>query len=330
LSDQWQITGQAVRSRTDVQNASALPGSAYQTHLSRIGRQFQYEAIYNALSPQFESLTGFIPRTDYRSLENLGHYYFRPEKRLLVAWGPEFDLLQSWDFSGTRLDSSIHPSVYVELQRRTFLRVHYFDDRSRLRPVDFPVLPENTDFATPKWRLDVASSIWNRGTVDLQFLRGKDINFFPSEGQLPSQSQLSSISASFVVRAMRNLQFRNNYLFTGLRTPENATIFNDHIIRTRATYQFTRELSLRVIVQYEATLTNPALTSLEDRRNLNADVLVTYLLNPWTALYVGYNGNRQNYAWIQEEEGPRLVRTKDGFINDANQFFLKFSYLFRF
>jgi hypothetical protein len=68
---------------------------------------------------------------------------------------------------------------------------------------------------------------------------------------------------------------------------------------------------------------------LEDRRNLNADVLFTYLLNPWTALYVGYNGNRQNLNLIEEDGRPHIIRTRGTLLNDANQFFMKFSYLFR-
>jgi predicted porin len=95
-------------------------------------------------------------------------------------------------------------------------------------------------------------------------------------------------------------------------------------------YQFTRNLSLRLILQYEGTITNSQLTTLDDRRNFNADVLITYLVNPWTALYIGYNGNRQNLEWIEDANGRELIRDRGHLMNDANQFFLKFSYLMRF
>jgi predicted porin len=97
-----------------------------------------------------------------------------------------------------------------------------------------------------------------------------------------------------------------------------------------ANYQFTKSLSLRLIVQYEGTIANEQLTTLENRRNLNADVLVTYLVNPWTALYIGYNGNRQNWEWIEDVNGRQLIRSNGHLMNDANQFFMKFSYLVRF
>ena len=76
-------------------------------------------------------------------------------------------------------------------------------------------------------------------------------------------------------------------------------------------------------------LSNPRLTSLETSKNLNADFLFTYLVNPWTALYMGYNGNLQNLDLVDGQEQREVVRSQD-FINDAKQFFIKVSYLLRF
>jgi hypothetical protein len=92
-------------------------------------------------------------------------------------------------------------------------------------------------------------------------------------------------------------------------------------------------------VQYDALLANPAYTSLETRKNVNADVLFTYLLHPGTAVYVGYNSNLQNLppglcARLATGECdsslPILSRPRDRLINDGKQFFVKMSYLFRF
>jgi hypothetical protein len=97
-----------------------------------------------------------------------------------------------------------------------------------------------------------------------------------------------------------------------------------------------------VILQYDSTLANPEFTELETAKNFNADFLFTYLINPWTALYVGYNGNAQNILLCEgpqqaqghcPELGPEVsevVRPRRQFINDAKQFFVKFSYLIRF
>ena len=96
-------------------------------------------------------------------------------------------------------------------------------------------------------------------------------------------------------------------------------------IRDRWNYQFSREASLRFIVQEEFIDPGP-LTSLTNTKGLNYDLLVRYVLNPWSALYVGYNSNSSNFNLIDTEDGTELIRTND-LRRDGEQFFIKFSYL---
>jgi hypothetical protein len=100
-------------------------------------------------------------------------------------------------------------------------------------------------------------------------------------------------------------------------------------LSSRWNWQFNRELSFRAIVQYEATLASTELTSLETHKNVNADFLVTYRVNPWTAFYAGFNSNARNLDLIEAPHGNTLVRSPH-FVNDAYQFFVKISYLVRF
>jgi len=68
------------------------------------------------------------------------------------------------------------------------------------------------------------------------------------------------------------------------------------------------------------------MTRLERDENLNFDVLGRYVINPWSALYVGYNSNSSNFALVDTEFGTDLVSTND-LRRDGKQFFVKFSYL---
>ena len=328
LNDHWQANGQLVRSWSDGSLQENGRGAAYLAELKRSGRKFGLAIQYQDLSPEFRTLTGFIPRVDFREVALTTNYYFRPEGSLLIAWGPELTLSEAWDHSGTRLDSIASPGLYVELPRRTFLRLKYLDFQQRVRPIDFPALTDEVDFDTPAWTLNVESALLKWLSVEMSYEQGASLNFVPPSGQIPFTADSNVLAAEIILRPMQRLQLRNSYLYSALRTDE-ATIFNDHIFRVRANYQFTRAFSLRLILQYESTIINSDFTSLEDRRNFNADVLFTYLLNPWTALYVGYNGNRQNLDLINEWNGRNVIRTRGSLMNDANQFFLKFSYLFR-
>ncbi|HYX70490.1 MAG TPA: hypothetical protein VE825_15250, partial [Terriglobales bacterium] len=95
-------------------------------------------------------------------------------------------------------------------------------------------------------------------------------------------------------------------------------------------YQFTKEFSLRLIGTYNSLLGNPALTSLANSKQFNADVLFTYLLHPGTAIYLGYNSDLQNYdPTLGFDPNGNLLRTKSTFLNDGRTIFMKVSYLFR-
>jgi len=130
---------------------------------------------------------------------------------------------------------------------------------------------------------------------------------------------------------VKGLTVENTYLLTRLVNRDtNLNIFNNHIIRSKWNYQFTKEFSLRVIGQYTATLSNPALTTLQNAKIFNGDVLFTYLVHPGTAIYVGYNSDLQNLDRSLAQTPDGLLHTRSSFLNDGRQFFIKISYLFRY
>jgi hypothetical protein len=156
--------------------------------------------------------------------------------------------------------------------------------------------------------------------------------------------------ASLIVRPIKPLKIENTYLFERLR-PTNQTsafvqtqvpgaggsIFNDHILRSKWNWQFTPQLSLRLILQYNGLLAGtPGVgspyTYLPTQKEFNADFLMTYLVHPGTAIYVGYNSDLQNLNVVQGTPTSRgsVTPVPKGFMNDSRQFFVKVSYLFRF
>ncbi|MGH9568800.1 MAG: hypothetical protein ACRD4F_04135, partial [Candidatus Angelobacter sp.] len=159
---------------------------------------------------------------------------------------------------------------------------------------------------------------------------GTATNFVPRTGPPVLGYQNTGFLAG-VVRPARGLTVENTYLLTRLLDQDSGlNIFNNHILRSKWNYQFTKEFSLRLIGQYTATLSNPGLTTLQTTKNFNGDVLFTYLVNPGTAIYVGYNSNLQNLDPLLLKTPDGLARTRNTFINDGRQVFVKLSYLFRY
>ena len=137
-------------------------------------------------------------------------------------------------------------------------------------------------------------------------------------------------NVSLILRPERHLRIANTYLLDRLtdRTT-GASVFNNDIFRSEWGWQFNRKLSLRIIPQYTTVLANRPFTSLATTKNFNADFLVTYLLNPFTAVYVGYNSNMDNLELLTNTMPDQLIRTQ-GLLNDGHQFFVKVAYLVRF
>jgi hypothetical protein len=68
-------------------------------------------------------------------------------------------------------------------------------------------------------------------------------------------------------------------------------------------------------------LRSSELTSVTPDTTFNIDVLFTWMLNPWTAFYVGYNGNAANEWEFRRQVGPAT--------HDRDALFAKLSWLWR-
>lgn len=330
LNANWVARFQAVTSVTRENDGSRLAGPAYDFSLERSGRKFQYNFQYSDRSPGFRALTGFIPRTDIRHFQSTVNYRFRPEGRILTSWGPRFNQEATFDHRGTRLDWFVTQSLVFEFTGRTDVRIMQGDNRERLRPQDFPGLTRSLDFSSPFRGLILSSSYLPQATVEAEYFIYPGINFAPPAGREPFLTNRSNLTLTLTLRPLRPLRVDHTYILSrAIDRPTGANIFNNHIIRSKFNWQFSRELSLRTIVQYNAVLANPALTSLPTTKNFNADFLMAWQLNPGTALYVGYNSNLQNLDLIQTPLGADITRYPNRFINDGKQLFIKLSWLFR-
>ncbi|MFQ5694356.1 MAG: DUF5916 domain-containing protein [Terriglobia bacterium] len=349
LSENWVLSFQGVTSATrdPEEDNVRLAGPAYNVELSRSGRQLFYKLEYNDRSPGFRTQPGFLRRADIRRYQQFVRYRFRPEGKYLVSWGPEFNTEAVFDHEGTRLDLTQDSEISWEFVGRTFLGFFYNWDRERLRPVDFDVLLQNRDFSRHRKGFSFNTSYIPQVTAGVNYSWGTRINFVPPDDQEPVLANLTSSNLEFTLRPITQLRIDNTYLLTRLTDrARGASILNNHIIRSKWNWQFNRELSLRVILQYNSVLANPEFTALDTTKNFNADFLIIYLINPGTALYVGYNGNAQNLSpdlFLCEGPGitlagcpelpagsSALFRPRNRFINDSKQFFVKLSYLFRF
>jgi hypothetical protein len=330
INQNWQLNAQAVTSETKLNDGTHQAGPAYQVYAERSSRKMEFNTMFQDISAGFGSDLGFVNRTDIRRFSNFGAYFFRTEGKHLVSHGPRMFQLALWDHNGTRLSYLGNPGYEWDFQRNTFINIFAQLDHERLRPSDFSTLSTNRDYAHVVGGVAAGTQYLKWLTINAEMDWGTATNFVPRNGP-PILAYSNTGFLRTVIRPGKGLTIENTYLLTRLLDQNtNLNIFNNHIIRSKWNYQFTKEFSLRMIGQYVTTLANPGLTTLQNTKNFNGDVLFTYLVNPGTAIYVGYNSNLQNLDRSLAATPDGLLRTRNSFINDGRQVFVKLSYLFRY
>lgn len=337
----WQMNAQAVTSETKFNDGTHESGPAYQVYAERSSRTMEFNTMYQDISPGFSTETGFVNRTDYRRFSNFINRTFHPEGKHLTSHGPRLFELTMWDHNGTRLNYQLNPGYIWNFPRNSFINIFSNWEHERLRPVDFSALTTNRDYTHVVGGAEVGTQYFKWISLDMEMDWGTATNFVPRTGP-PVLGYQNTAFIHGTIRPTKGLTIENTYIMTRLLDQNTGlNIFNNHIMRSKWNYQFTKEFSLRLIGQYVTTIANPGFTTLQNAKQFNGDVLFTYLLNPGTAIYVGYNSDLQNIdpsllrtcgglACAPGESFDGLLRTRNTFLNDGRQIFIKLSYLFRY
>jgi len=345
-------------------NGNYYAGQNEDVRLRSNGLHFNYSGRYQDVSPGFVTVPGFVNRVDLRNSEQWAGYFFRPKKGWVVAWGPAFRNRLVFDHEGNRLDTDYQPYLLIQARGQTRIQLAPYEElRERLRPQDFTFLgfaaTQNRDYHEHSSYATVQTSYFPKAILGAAYRWGDGINFVASPSapapllNLPFLARLDTATAILTLRPVKPLKIENSYLFERLRANEStylfaqqqmaATgvgkgIFSNHIVRSKWNWQFTPQLSLRMILQYNSVLANTPgntfnpYTYLPTDKQFNADFLVTYLVHPGTAVYLGYNSDLQNLDVVPGTPASTgyVVNTAKGYLNDSRQFFVKASYQFRF
>jgi hypothetical protein len=270
---------------------------------------------------------GFIPRTDIRQVKSrLGYKWWR-EKKTLVDFGPAVTVLGNWNRLGRAQDWEADLEWNMEFTRLTsftFSRGEIFE------------LYQNNEF-----RKSANNLIFNTGwykwlAVQSTFSQGNAVNYYPASGLAPFLGDSQDANVVLTIRPTPRLRLDETYIYSHLRahsgwdfTGATPGIYTNHIARSKVNYQFTRQLSLRAIVDYNGVLPNESLVSLTRTKRMGYDVLLTYLLHPGTALYAGYTDIYQNLRF-DPAKPPYLQLSRFPDFNTGRQAFVKLSYVFRY
>lgn len=288
-----------------------------------------FNSTYTDRSPGFVSTLGYIPRVDIRDWNNYASYRWRPKDSSVVDFGPNLSQDVNWNRQGRVQEWWVRPSFSLEMLRLTWLTIAHTESFELFN--NFAFRKHSNSFQASS---EPSKRFALNGNVEI----GRGVNYYPAAGLLPFPAHFANADGGFTWRPVPQMRIDGSYIYSRLGAdkdwmPQNApfspAIFNNHILRTKVNYQFTRFLGLRTILDYRGVLPNTSLVALDRSKLIGADVLMTYLLHPGTAVYAGYSDIYENVNF-NPLQNPALQRTQFPDTNTGRQLFVKVSYLFRY
>ena len=329
LSSNWILTGQAIATRTTRADGKQLSGPGFNADLLYDSRAFAWEASYIDRAPDFRAELGYIPRTDIRKADSGGRYRWFPKGKRVLSFGPSGGFSAIWD----------HRNQLQEWEGGAEFDIEFPSDTRFEVGVD-PIYEryEGLDFHRSAFRAFGATSWLKWLSLEGFFKTGTAINYYPAAEMAPFLADSTQAWLGLTLRPSSRLRLDETYIYNRLQTrpgtpapagAAGADIFNLHLARSKANYQFTRALSLRAIIDYNSVLPDSSLVALTNDKRITADVLLTYLLNPGTALYVGYTDRYANLR-LDPTSPPGLRPIGPPTTSVGRQIFVKLSYLLRY
>jgi hypothetical protein len=271
-------------------------GHAFYASFERDARHWNFDIDYTETSPTFRADNGFVTRNDSRRIIPWTGVLFYPDSKIIEHIFPNINAGWIWNFDDVRKDEWVNTELNVQFKGQTSTSVSYLASRERFQDIVFPGIR--------RWESYVESNFSDFVSVGTWASQGR---FIARNEDPPVLGRGTVLDLWGSIKPIKRLVIQPNYSYSELRHPDtDSTFFSGFILRTRANYQFTRELSLRFVVQYD-----------DFDKAFDIEPLLTYKLNPFTIFYIG-----STLAYMDYEETREPVQT-------SRQFFLKLQYLFQ-
>ncbi|SYZ74481.1 conserved exported hypothetical protein [Candidatus Zixiibacteriota bacterium] len=265
--------------------------------LEREARLWNIDLSYWEATPTFRAENGFETRNDVKRLMCETSLNFRPNGKYIISWAPGLTLTRIWNFRNQRKDEWVQPTLTFVTKGMTTISLSYMRSRETYRGIYFPGIRSfSVNFeSVPNAFLELSGYMaWGHRVAR---------RFVPA-----FLGKTTDMTFDAVIKPTSRLVLAPSVEYAHMTTLDGQyEIYDGYIFRVRTNYQFTRELFLRLIVQYD-----------DFEKSTNIEPLLSYKVNPFTIFYVGSSHNYRDF------EEPKVK-----FAQMSRQFFMKFQYLFR-
>ena len=286
---------QVVGSKTKFPEKTTDIVFAFSSDFRYASRNLDLNLGWETMHPDFEASSGFIRRTDYKKADAGVSFKFYPGKKYLSQIITSMNYSKYFNFNDEVIEEnlSLRLRLMATQNSRIFITLtpiakeeyaHRLFEKKQIA-----ICPA---FYFIKW-VEFGTCVWI----------GDGIMYDPKNPYLGWSTRVKSW-VNF--KPFTQLQFRIDYNKNTFWEKRGGELVYDYnILRLMATYQITKEISARAIMDYN-----------HYNKKIYGSFLLSYVLRPGTVVFLGYDDN------LQKEEFGSYERTN-------RSFFVKFSYWWR-
>lgn len=287
---------QALGSKTKYREEESEFAPAVYADFNYFSKHVGAGLYWMSLHPDFEASSGFANRVDYKTVGAYSFFRLLPEKKNLNQIDFRLQAGRRYDYFGSNIqDEWLRTQVNFRLSEFSQLNLSYQRSMEQYSGIDFNKnsFGISGQFMMIKWL----------SPLGFQFQTGNSI-YYDTEDPFLGYSNVYGLFMNF--KPSKRLQMGTSFSKqTFWDKWGGELLFDYNVIRQRFTYQFTKELSLRTIVDYNHFY-----------KKLYGSFLFSYILRPGTVFFLGLDNN--------------LIRDEAGiYVQDDYSIFIKFSYWWR-
>ncbi len=281
-------------------------GSAFITRVYSRARHLNWMIDYNQLDRTYRTETGYDPVINQRTFDPSASFTFYFDKGLLQRLVPHVSKFNRWDFDGNMENDGLNFGLdgILSVMQASFNANYNIASRA-YNFQRFDGLRDASIF--------LSGNIRNRINLGLYYNWGRDINYSRLK-----KGDYTNCGFSIYLKPIDRITIEPNFDFTRMVAVDNkARYYNGYITRTRIQFQATKELSFRLVTQYN-----------DFGRSWDLDPLMTFRVNSFSVFYVGSTYDYGDIAPMQR----RALSQNDiptTWKMTSRQYFMKLQYLFR-
>jgi hypothetical protein len=250
---------------------------------------------WKSIHPDFEASSGFVNRMDYRSFGAYTFFNIYPQKQYLNQIRLSLKGGRRYAYFGDALtDQWANANLHLRFTEFNQMNISFRNSMERY---------EGIDFNKNSLSISADANLIGWLPFGIYFSTGHSI-FYDSDD--PYLGWSNAYGVYFNLKPNKRLQMAVNFSKeTFWKKRGREQIFDYNVIRQRTTYQISKTLSLRAIVDYN-----------HFNKEIYGSFLISWILKPGTVFFLGVDNN-----FLKGESGA--------YAQTDYSIFMKFSYWWR-